>query len=241
MHLFPKALATAASAALLAAAPVAALAAEAHPVTHHTAGAHGHAHAKNTDKLAGPRRGVTHAINAQLKGVTALVNRAGGLDIADAAALSTALTADQAAVQADLDGVAGAASRTDLHTLLSGAITTARVARLQYRVVVAADADAAQASTLSDALAALQGQISDQAITLSDADTAALADAQTLLDGVTAQLPTVVTDVLAVSPTASRADLHAAVVAAGDALSSAEDALAQAGTDITTVQTDNNL
>lgn len=238
MNLLAKTLAALTSAALLAATPALAGAAGAHPAPHKSGT---HQHGKPADALAGPRRGATHAVGAQLKAVQALVTRAAALTIADAAALQGALDADLAAVQADLDGIAGASSKQDLHGLLTAAITARQVARLQFRTVVAVDSAVDQATALTATIATLGTDLA--ALTGVDitAGQASLADATAALQTVTDQAPGVVTDVLAISPTATRADLHTAADAIDVSLTSIEDALTQAETDVATVQSDYSL
>jgi hypothetical protein len=229
-----KALAALTSAALLAATPALAGAADARPAAHQGGGTH--QHGKPADPLAGPRRGATHAISAQLKAAQRLVDRAAALTIADASALQDALAADLAAVQTDLDGVAAASSKQDLHGLMSAATTSVQVARLQFRTVVAADAAVDQATALTATIATLGTELAALSGVDITAGQAALADATTALQTVTAGAPGVVSDVLAISPTASRADLHTAAAAVAAALTPIEDALAQAAADVATVQ-----
>jgi hypothetical protein len=237
-----KTLATVAFAALLAAAPVAAGAAEARSAGHHTSAGHGkvqahgkaHQHAKH-DRLAGPRRGFSHAIGAQLKGVQRLVTQASALTIADAAGLQQALAADLAAVQADLDGVAAAASKAELKTLLHSALGTRQVTRVQFDTVVAADGLGEQATALANSVAALQGQLAE-AVTPDETALGSLAAVAAELQTVSAQVPGLVTYALAISPTATRAELSTAIAAIDVALTSIQDALDQAGADFAAVQ-----
>ncbi|HKC29645.1 MAG TPA: hypothetical protein VKB75_16640 [Jatrophihabitans sp.] len=244
------------AAALLAASPIAATAAAAHPSGSHRSshgsshapvhgsGKHGshvnrghHKHAKPVDHLAGQRRGATHEINAELKAVQALATRAAGLTIPDAAALHDALAADAQALQADLAAVSTAGSKHDLRTLRSSAGVTRQTARVQYHVVVASDAKSADANSLSAIIAALMGQLADQpgsaaieqALGTLEADAAALANVGT-------DLANVVTDILALPATGSRADLHTAQHAAEQALEAADATIEQVAADVSSVQ-----
>jgi hypothetical protein len=187
--------------------------------------------------LAGERRGTTHEINAQLKAVQALVTRAGGLTIPDATALHDALVADAHALQADLAAAADAGSKQELRALRTSAGVTRQTARVQYHVVVADDAEAADANSLSAIIASLMGQLADQpgsaaieqALGMLEADAASLANAGS-------DLSKVVADILALPATGSRADLHAAEHVAEQALESAEATIEQVAEDVSGVQ-----
>jgi ABC-type Zn2+ transport system substrate-binding protein/surface adhesin len=259
MPSLPKSIATLACASLLATCPVLAGTAAAHPRhehgthqhadkhgTHrraheHTTHRHEHAHGKPADHLAGLRRGAAHAIAAQLKAVQRLVTEADALDLADEGALLDALGADRAAVQADLDAVGDVPSRGELHGLMTSANTSRHVAQLQLLVVAAADAAGAEAAALGQTLEALAAQVFDSPPSPDKAAAeAVLEDAMSLLATVTAQVGDsdngVIGFVLDISPTASRAQLHAAAVAVHEALDSIVDALLQIEADIASLQ-----
>jgi hypothetical protein len=240
-----KAVSTAAAAALLAACPVVAGAADAHPASSHR---HTHSHTKthtNThrhgvaDKLTGPRRGAAHAIGAQLKAVRALVNRAADLTIGRAADLGGDLAADAAAVQSDLDAVAGAGSVRGLHTLMMAANTTRQLARVQFEVVVAADALIAQADALDATIDSLVGPLFDID---ASAGLATLDAAAATLDAVRAQAAGAISYVLDVlTATSPRADVNAEAEN-WDALKQAlSDSLAAAADTIAAVQAEYGL
>jgi hypothetical protein len=232
--------ATAAAAALLAACPVVASAADAHPLHSHPSHSNTHRHSA-VGKLTGPRRGASHAIAAQLKAVKALGARAGNLTIADAAALQSALSADADAVQSDLDGVATADSVRALHALMTGAITSRQVARLQFEVVVAADATLDQMDALATEIAQMQGQLSE----LNDVDmplaAAALIAASDSLSTLIDQAHGAVAFILNVSSTATRAELHNAIVQSDEALQALTDGLAAVQDAVIAVQTEYGL
>jgi hypothetical protein len=236
MTLLPKAVAALTAAVLVAASPVLSDAAGAHPSGHHKGA---HQHSKPADHFAGLRRGAAHAIKAQLKAVQRVVDRAAALTIADAVDLQSALGADLAAVQADLDGVSTAADRGELHKLMTAANVARQVARLQSQVVVAADAAAAEAAGFSATVTSLQGALTTLAAggTDTSAGDATLVDASTMLATAAAQAPGVVAYVLLLGPTASRADVNAASDAVHTALESIADVLAQVAADIESVQT----
>jgi hypothetical protein len=246
MPLLAKAVASLACAALLAATPVLAGPAGAHPHAakthqHSHATRHGHAaehgtahrHAK-TDHLAGLRRGATHAVAAQVKVVQGLVDQAAGLTIADAAGLQAALAFDLTAAQTDQDGVATAETAADIHSLMRAAIIVHQLARLQFEAVQAADAIADQAAALSLTVAQLQGQLGDMP---GNAEALALLDeAAMLLESISSQLPGVVDFVLGLAPTISKTDLHAANVNVQTVLTSLQESLDQANLDVTAAQ-----
>jgi len=227
-----KAVATAVAAALLAACPVVATAADAHPARTHTH-THRHTHAAH-DKLTGPRRGASHAIGAQLKAVKALANRAAALTITDAGRLQDALADDAAAVQGDLDAVGDAGSVRALHTLLMAANTSRQVARLQFEVVVAADAAKADADALGATIESLFGPVVDSDVA---ADVAALDAAATAEDTIWHRADGAVAFVLDdLSPTPTRADLHAAIEDSEAALQSISDDLAALAATVAAIQ-----
>lgn len=254
MSLLPKSIATAAAATLLAVCPAVAVAAQAHPASRH-GGTHSHsththsAHGKAAGKAlhahaavpAGARRGATHAIAAQLKAVNTLVTNSGSLTSTDAAALHDALVADAAAVQADLAAVGDAGSRRDLHALMANAITTRQLARLQFETVVAADAAAEQAASLSLTVTTLQAQLADLGGVDTSGGLAALADAASRLESVSSKAPGVAQYVLALPPTTSRPDVHAANDAVEETLGGIADDLTQAAAEIAAVQAEYGL
>jgi hypothetical protein len=256
MPTLPKTIATVACASLLAACPALAGTAAAHPAGHrhathrhvhthtnthrHGQSTHGkaHEHGKPADHLAGLRRGAGHAISAQLKVLRQLRTFADSLDLTDEGALLAALDADIDAVQADLDAVADAGSRADLHALMTAAITGHRLGGLQVEVVAEADAVGAEAASLTPTVEALVGQLSEQPGNA--AAQAALEEAMSLLGTVTAQVGNgdlgVIGFVLHISPTVGRAELHSDAVNVHVALESISDMLAQAEADIATAQ-----
>ncbi|HEX3336268.1 MAG TPA: hypothetical protein VHS54_07390 [Jatrophihabitans sp.] len=194
------------------------------------------------DRLAGPRRGASHAIAAQSKAVARLVANASGLTLSDGAALGSALAADQAALQSDLAAVADATSVRALRVLVAAAGTTRQLARMQFQVVVAADTAAAQAAATSTTVADLVAKLSDPtivdpAVLDPAAGLLAMADASTQLSSATAAANLAVTTMLALSPSAARADSHVAYAAAEASLEAAGTALLAAATDVTDVQT----
>jgi hypothetical protein len=238
MSLLPKTVAALASAALLVAAP--AVAASAHPAAHehgtHHHATHVHKHAGPADKLAGLRRGATHAVAAQVRGIQALVNEAASLDIADASALQGALGLDLATAQDDQVAVAQAESRADLHALMRAALTTRQVAGFQFRAVVAADEDAAEAADLTGVAESLMGQVADRPGT-ADAQ-AALEEALGLLATAGTQASGVAQYVVQLSPTETRSELHAAAHNVHLALDSISEMLDTASSKIDQVEAD---
>jgi hypothetical protein len=259
MPSLPKSIATLACASLLATCPMLAGTASAHPRhehgTHQHADKHGthrhahehathrhaHEHGKPADHLAGLRRGATHAIAAQLKAVQRLIGAADALDLTDEDALLNALGSDRDAVQADLGAVGDASSRGELHGLMTSANTSRHVAQLQLQIVAAADAAGAEAAALGQTLETLAAQLFDSPPSPDKAAAeAALEDAMSLLATVTAQVGDsdngVIGSVLGISPTASRAELHAAAVDVHEALESILDALLQIEADVASLQ-----
>lgn len=240
LSLFAKSVATAASAALLLGCPVAASAQASHP---HRAGSHTKPSRKPVgrthDRLAGPRHGATHAVNAQLKAVTALQSDAAALTGPDAVALQGAVAADQAAIQADLAAIPGAASIRALRVLSTSAVGTRQIARTQVLDVVAADAALAQGTTLETTVSTLTSSLATLATGGTDttAGQAALTDATNQLLTVSTDVAQVVSTVLAVGPTAGRQALHLAAAAADTQLTAISAAIAAATSDINTVQT----
>jgi hypothetical protein len=239
MPMLAKSIATAASATLLIGCPIAAANARTRPNIHHTATHKPTTHKHTHDKLTGPKRGATHAIGAQLKAVKALQTHAAAFGGPDSATVQAALAADEAAVQTDLDGVATATSVKSLHILMTSAVVTRQIARTQLHDVVAADAAGAQAQTLSAAVTTVEASLADLAASGTDtsAGQVALADATTQLATVTTDVTDVVSAVLAIAPTATKADLHIAAATAGAELAAITDAITAAAGDISSVQT----
>jgi hypothetical protein len=236
---FSKAVTTAVAAALLATTPAFAAVAGAAPAhakaTHATAAKAKPKHV--VDRLAGPRKGAANAVKAQLKAVDRLVTAASAATIADGAALSAALVADQSAVQADLSAVSTATSVKALRTLVAAAGKSRQIARTQYEVVLAADTAAVQAGTLDATVTDLGAKLADPALpTDPAAGLALLADATAQLATVTSTVPSIVSGILAVAPNATRAQLHAANVAAQAGLLIVTTALQAVATDVADVQ-----
>jgi hypothetical protein len=241
MSLAARFLLTATSAAVLAVCGATAPAfAAAHP-SHHTAVTHTGAHHPSKpahDKLAGPRRGASHAVAAQLKAVDALSTRAAHRTLADGPALSAALTADAAAIRADLTAVGTAPNVKSLRALVSAAGTSRQLAQTQYSVVSAADADATTATILSATVSDLGAQLA--ALTTAGTDTTAgqahLAEAKSELATASTEAAAAVSSILAVIPNASRAQEHAGAATAHAELVSISVALSMARADIASVQ-----
>lgn len=222
MPLLSKTVATLASAVLLTTGSVAVAAgAQARPGhAGHTGHPVSRVH-KSHDKLAGPRKGASHAIAAQLKAVRSLATKAGTLTTAHATELQGVLATDLAAVQADLAAVSSATSVKALRTLTGAANTARQVAGAQFRSVTASDALGVQAGSVSDLLSTVQALLA----ALPADTTIDVAAVQAILDQVTqalpdvqAQLDQIVAEVLALAPDAARTDLHAALDAIGTAL-----------------------
>lgn len=233
MSLLAKSLSAGLAAALLTAAPL---------LDNSAAGAsakaarHGTQHASSVaDRLAGLRRGSTHAAGAQVKAIADLIAQEADAPTASAGPLDEALAADLAVAQADQDGLAQAATASEIHALMRAANTTRHIAQLRFSIVRAADAAGAEAMSLSLTVAGLQGQLADLPGDNSAA-LAMLADAASLLETVSAQVPGVIAFVLLVPSDADRAQLHDATVSVNQALESIEGALADAAADVAAVQ-----
>lgn len=234
--LLSKSLATATSAAVLLACPVAAGAHTPHQAR--PTASHKHKPATH-DHLAGPRRGATHAVNAQLKAVAALQTQAAAFTGADASALQTAVAADQAAMQADLAGIPTANSVRGLRALVKSAGVSRQIARTQVVDVVAADEAGAQGASLTTTVSTLATSLAGLADGGTDTTTgqAAVTDATTQLGTVSTNVPVVVSTVLAIAPTAPAAALHLAAATADDQLAAVTAALTATSADITSIQT----
>lgn len=241
LSLFAKSIAAATSAALLLAGPVAANAQarpHAHPAPSHKPASHKPV-TRSHDRLTGPKRGATHAVNAQLRAVAALQSQAAAFTGTDGAALQTALAADHAAIQADLAGITAATSVRALRALVSSAVVTRQIARTQSLDVIAADTASTQGATLAATVSALSTSLANLAAAGTDTTTgdAAVADATTQLTTLSTDVPAIVSTVLAVGPTAPASTLHLAATSAGEELIAITTALTAATADITTIQT----
>lgn len=223
-------------------APSAAMAAthaSAHPAAHgkHATTSHGAKH----DKLAGLRKGTTAVIAAQTRSVTRLLateNASSRLNTTDKAALAAATANALTALGADTSAVKTAATARDLQKLGQAAVRTGQVAHAQYVVVLAADRQESASAALAQSLTALQTQVgtATQAGTDTTALTTALTDLTTQLATADSSASGVVTAILAVSPTASHADLVTAERSARTALAAGQAALNAATADADTVK-----
>lgn len=219
------------------------------PVAPALAATHGHHHATSTrvhtravnnhakahERLAGPRRGAEHAVAVQLKVAEHLLgvaeNSSGVADV-DRADLVGAAQADVAAVQSDASAVANATSFAEIRSAVHAAVGTHLVEVAQVNTVVSAGEVRAQIAAVQAQVDAVQAQVTqaaqagqDTTVTQGDLDaaTAALTDAGAQVDAAVAQ-------VLALSPTAARSDLHAALVAAqGDLDAASADLVTASG------------
>jgi hypothetical protein len=259
----PKLLVTAASASVLAACPLIATAdALAAPAARTTAihinfghgtmhpakgghggthgGGHGHGGHGRSDRLAGPRRGAAHAIGAQLRAVSVLVMKAGAAAGPDDADLKTALTADLDAVKADLAGVAGATSKSQLHSLLRDADNARQVAGVQFRLVSAADEFAPDVDQVASDVEELQVELDAMVADLMDVTTQqdALDQANDGLATMSDDLSASVDAALGLSPDAGHRAVQKAQRAAHAALNRVEAALEEAQADVLSVQED---
>jgi hypothetical protein len=216
--------------------------------TGHAAG-HGNGHGKghgsdrgSRDRLAGPRGAAGHVLKAQAARLTRLLAAVGAgdsLTVDDQAALVAALQSDLDALTADLAAIPQATDVHQLNAIKHAAVLTVTIGCRQVAVTVEAGA--------------LKAQLADRAATLSDLDVqvaiavdmgqpvpgaeAALEDAHAQLALADADAQDAVDGILALSPTASRADLQAASDAASQALLDAGNALAAVDADIITIDT----
>jgi hypothetical protein len=236
-----KTVSTTVAAALFAACPVVATAADAHPAPRHgTTHTNTQRHVR-TDKFAGLRHGMRYAITAQLKSVTRMSDEAASLALRDGSALQGSLTFDANAIRGDYNEVDGADSVRALHALLADAITSRQVARVQFEVVVAADAVLDQTDALAGQIAEMQGELSAlDDVTMATA-AAALNGVSDALNTLTAQATGAVEFVLLISPDASRSALHTANVQSQEALEMLTDGLAAVQASLAGVQSDYGL
>ncbi|GAA1243627.1 hypothetical protein [Oryzihumus leptocrescens] len=234
------------------AVPAAALAAPHATQARHVQGkasSHGHAATRShghgkADPLAGQRKGTTAAIAAQTRSLTRLLaaeKASTALNATDQAALTAATQRALDALAADTAAAGTTTTRSGLHGLVLSAVRTSEVARAQDAVVRLADAQEAAPAALTQAATDLQAQVvaGTTAGTDTTAATAALADLATQLTALSANAANAagaVTTILAVSPTASHADLLAAVQAAHTALAPGNLALARAKADVAVVK-----
>jgi hypothetical protein len=208
-----------------------------------TSHGHGHGHGK-ADPLAGQRRGAAAAIAAQTRSLTRLLAAekvSTTFNTTDQAALTGATQKALDALAADTAAVGTTTTRSGLHGLVLSAVRTSEVARAQDAVVRLADAQEAAPAALTQQTAALQTQVDAATTAGTDtaAATAALADLATQVAALSANAANAagaVTTILAVSPTASHADLLAAVQAAHTALAPGNLALARAKADVTVIK-----
>jgi hypothetical protein len=236
-----KTVSTAVAAALFAACPVVATAAQAHPAPRHgTTHTNTHRHVR-TDKLAGLRRGMSHAIGAQLKSVTRMSGETASLALSDGSGLQDSLTLDASAIRDDLDGVAGADSVRALHAYLADAITARQVAQLQFDMVGALDAVQDQVDALNGELTEMFGELSTlDDVTMAAASTA-LNQVWTDLDTLGKQVQGAVQFVLNIQPTTTRSTLHAAADQSEAALATFADSLTAVQAELAGVQADYGL
>lgn len=202
----------------------------------------GHGHGKGHSKLDGARRAADHVVAAQGKRLNrSLANAtsaaATALNPTDRAALVTALQGDLDALSADAAAIPSATTVAELNAIKHAAVGTVTVAVTQVSDTFSADGVEAQAAADTATLSALANQVATAAQNGQDmtAAQAALDDAQTQVATATSDAQSVVTGVLALSPTASHADVDAASNAADLALTDAATALDATTADIATV------
>lgn len=210
-----------------------------HTVTRSTK-AHAHA-GKSQDKLVHQRRGIAHAVAAQVRQVAELLTLTPTTDQVsdtDRPALLAAFQADDDAVTAVQAGLADATTRQQLVGDLHQAVLIRSIAGQQFAVVAAVSTVRQEVSTSTASAQDLQAQV--DAATAAGQDTtaadAALSDAEQQLAAATAEADDAAGQILAVTPDATRAQLNTAIDAAQTDLTAADADLATAGQDLLTVQ-----
>jgi hypothetical protein len=245
---------TAAGAFVLVSATTAAFAAPApnhghghghgHTPSHPAGRGHGNGHVhKTADKLTGPRHAAQQVVTAQSarlkRSLASVTSAATPLNATDQAALATALQAELDALAADAAAIPGASSVAQLNAIKHAAVGTVAVAGTQVGITLAADAVEARVATDTSTLSDLTAQVAtaEQNGTDVTAAQAALDDAQTQLATANSDATAAVSGILALSPTASKADLLQAADAAELELTNAHIALDATDSDIATVNT----
>ena len=215
-------------------------AASAAPVAHRAPARHAVSHRPVHHRVDPTARELSARL-AQLGRLGTRVARAAVYTDADRASVQTALAADRAAVQADADAVAATSTGAGRRALVRSADNTLRIAGLQVGLVAVADRTAARGTAEAAVVATLSAQVA--AAAADPTSTVDTATAQADLDDATGRLGTVGTAtaaagavVLAVAPTATRADQRSAGAAAGTALRQARVGLGAVQADITAVQ-----
>ena len=188
-------------------------------------------------------RGATHDLTSEVARLTRMQSGVAAdtrVSSTDAAALSTALGADLAAVKADLSALTGATTQKQVNTIVGAAHTTGELATGQYVVVLAAGAAESRIETAAAGQETLSGEVA--AVAAAAGNGASMTTENTQLTDLGNQLTTASGDVtaavnsaLAVVPTASRSAVHAAFWTAEVDFFNANTALKAAATDASTI------
>jgi hypothetical protein len=194
------------------------------------------------DKLAGPRKGATHALAAdaaRLSRITAAAAASTVIGAADQAALATAQAADLTTLRTDGQAIAAASTMKSLRAVTLSAARTVQGAQLQLQLVTAADRieNTAVALTASGAALTPQTDTLQAAGTDTSTVTTPLADLAAQVGTANTSAQNAATEAFSLPAAPSVGQIHTVDTTARGALDAAYTALHTGAQDVATATT----